>query len=102
MKSSMRRVSRAYLVSLRRTRTSGDWRTSLREWRWPEEEWTRMKFGFWARRALLPVRVAVSRMNFRKEVAVKPGLARRMGLDSVRSIWRMRVSNVVWKNLSSP
>lgn len=80
----------------------GDWRISLRECRWPEEEWVIMKFGFCARRALLPVRVAVSKMNLWKAVAVKPGLASRMGLDSVRSIWRIRVSRVVWKNFSRP
>lgn len=51
---------------------------------------------------MLPVRVAVSKMNLWKVVAVKPGLASRMGLDSVRSICRMRVSSVVWKNFSSP
>ena len=61
-----------------------------------------MKLGFWPRRALLFVRVAVSRMYCRNEVAVNPGLARRMGLDSLRSICRRRVSRVVWKNLSRP
>ena len=44
----------------------------------------------------------MSKMNLWKAVAVKPGLASRMGLDSVRSICRMRVSSVVWKNFSSP
>lgn len=61
-----------------------------------------VKFGFWASRALLPVRIAVSKMNLWKAVAVNPGLASKMGLDSARSICRMRVSSVVWKNFSSP
>lgn len=61
-----------------------------------------MKLGFWASRGLFPVRVAVSRMNFRKDDAVKPGLARRIGFESDRSICLSKVSRVVWKNLSSP
>lgn len=54
-----------------------------------------MKFGFCANRALLPVRVAVSKMNLWNAVAVNPGLASRIGLDSARSICRRRVSSVV-------
>lgn len=61
-----------------------------------------MKFGLLASRGLFPVEVAMSMMYFWKDAAVKPGDARRMGLESERSIWRRRVSRVVWKNLSRP
>ncbi len=37
-----------------------------------------------------------------KEVAVKPGEARRIGFGEVRSMWRRRVSRVVWKNFDRP
>ena len=102
MKSSMSRVSRAYFVSFRRTSTSGDLRTSFNEWRWPDDEWTTIKLDLLASRDLFPVEVAVSMMYFWKEAAVKPGDASKTGLDSERSIWRRRVSNVVWKNFSNP
>lgn len=58
-----------------------------------------MKFFFWERRDLLFVRVAWVRMKVWKEEAVKPGLARRMGFDSERSMWRRRVERVVWKKV---
>ena len=100
--SVISRVSRAYFVFLSRARTSGDWSTSLSEWRCPDDEWTTMKLGFWASKALSPALVAVSMMYFKNAAAVKPGLARRIGFDSVMSICRTRVSNVVWKNLARP
>ena len=54
-----------------------------------------MKLLFCASKDLSPVLVAVSRMNLRKAAAVNPGLARRIGFDSVRSICRRSVSSVV-------
>ena len=40
--------------------------------------------------------------NLLKEVAVKPGEARRMGREPERSMCRRRVSRRVWKNFSRP
>ena len=55
-----------------------------------------MRLGFWASKGLLPVRAAWSRRNLWKPWAVKPGEARRMGFEDVRSRCRRRVSRVVW------
>ena len=99
----------------------GDCRTSARECRWPEEEWTTTMF--WRRGFKVGVVVfATDWMCFWNPAAVKPGEARRMGFVDgsfwgllelelelelapvavdepvalLNSIWRRRVSSVSW------
>ena len=82
-------------MSLSAARTLGDSNTSFNECRCPEDEWTTMKLGLCPSSNLSDVLVAVSSMYFRNAAAVKPGLAKSIGFDSLRSICRTRVSNVI-------
>ena len=70
------------------TLTSSLLRTSLREWRWPVEQWTTRNLDLALRTDVRPWRVAWVRMCSRREVAEKPGEARRMTLRLSRSKFR--------------
>lgn len=89
-------------------------RISGREWRWPVDEWTGIMVFKRAVRDLEDVLLASVVTYLRKDWAVKPGLAIRMGRvvkssdeedegEVFRvSSWRCKVSRTVAKNFSRP